>query len=39
MEIYLIVAILGVILMAVLGYFMGSRGKKGFVETIGKLES
>ena len=39
MEIYLIVTILGVILMAVLGYFMGSRGKKAFIETIDKLES
>ena len=39
METYLIIAIIAIILMAALGYFIGNRGKKGFILTIGKLES
>ena len=39
MVIYLIVAILCVILMTILGFFMGSRGKKTYIESISRLES
>lgn len=39
MELYLVVAIVAIIVMAVLGYFIGNHGKKGYVETISKLES
>lgn len=39
MEIYLVIAIIAIILMAVLGYFIGNHGKKTYIETIGKLES
>jgi DNA recombination protein RmuC len=38
MEIYLIAAIIAIVVMAILGYFIGNRGKNIYVETIGKLE-
>jgi len=38
MEIYLVVAILAIVVMAVLGYLIGNHGKKSYVETIGRLE-
>jgi DNA recombination protein RmuC len=37
MEIYLIISILAIILMTVLGYSIGNRGKKGLVESVIKL--
>ena len=37
MEIYLIIAIIAIFVMAVLGYFVGNRGKKGLVESVIKL--
>ena len=37
MEIYLIIAIIAIFVMAVLGYFVGNRGKKGLVENVIKL--
>ena len=39
MEIYFLAALIAVIAMTVAGYLMGSRGRKGLVETIGKQES
>lgn len=39
METYLIVAIIAIIVMAVLGYFIGNHGKKAYIDTIGKLEN
>ena len=39
MELYLVIAIVAVILMAVVGYFVGNHGKKGYVLTIGNLEN
>lgn len=39
MEMYLVVAIIAIIIMAVLGYFIGNHGKKTYLETIGKLEN
>ena len=37
MEIYLIITILAIIVMTVLGYFVGNRGKKGLIENVIKL--
>ena len=37
MEIYLIISIIAIILMTVLGYYIGNRGKKGLVESVIKL--
>jgi len=37
MEIYLIISIIAIILMTVLGYSIGNRGKKGLVESVIKL--
>ena len=34
MELYLVIAIIAIIVMAVLGYFMGNRGKKEYVDTL-----
>lgn len=39
MEIYFLAALIAVIAMTVAGYLMGSRGRKGLVETIGKQEN
>ena len=39
MEIYFLAALIAVIAMTVAGYLMGSRGRKGLVETIGKQKS
>ena len=39
MELYLVIAIVAIIVMAVVGYFVGNRGKKGYVLTIGNLEN
>ena len=37
MEIYLIITIIAIIVMTVLGYFVGNRGKKGLIENVIKL--
>ena len=37
MEIYLIITIIAIIVMTVLGYFVGNRGKKGLVDNVIKL--
>jgi DNA recombination protein RmuC len=37
MEIYLIITIIAILVMTVLGYFVGNRGKKGLVESVIKL--
>ena len=37
MEIYLIITIIAIIVMTVLGYFVGNRGKKGLIDTVIKL--
>ncbi len=37
MEIYLIITIIAIIVMTVLGYFVGNRGKKSLVESVIKL--
>ena len=37
MEIYLIIAIIAIIVMTVFGYFIGNRGKKGYIESVIKL--
>ncbi len=37
MEIYLIITIIAIIVMTVLGFFVGSRGKKGLIENVIKL--
>jgi len=37
MEIYLIIAIIAIIVMAVFGYFVGNRGKKDLIENVIKL--
>ncbi len=37
MELYLIIAVIAIFVMAVLGYFVGNRGKKGLVENVIKL--
>ena len=34
MEIYLIITIIAIIVMTVLGYFIGNRGKKGLIESV-----
>ena len=34
MEIYLIITIIAIIVMTVLGYFVGNRGKKGLIENV-----
>ncbi len=39
MELYLVIAIIAIIVMAVVGYFVGNLGKKGYVQTIGNLEN
>lgn len=38
MEMYLVIAIIAIIVMAMLGYHIGNHGKKTYLETIGKLE-
>ena len=37
MEIYLIITVIAIIVMTVLGYFVGNRGKKGLIENVIKL--
>lgn len=37
MEIYLIITIIAIIVMTVLGYFVGNRGKKGLIDNVIKL--
>ena len=37
MEIYLIITIIAIIVMTVLGYFVGNRGKKGLLDNVIKL--
>ena len=37
MEIYLIITIIAIIVMTVLGYFVGHRGKKGLIDSVIKL--
>ena len=37
MEIYLIISIIAIILMTVLGYYIGNNGKKGLIESVIKL--
>lgn len=37
MEIYLIITIIAIIVMTVLGFFVGSRGKKGLIDNVIKL--
>ncbi|MBO4891237.1 MAG: DNA recombination protein RmuC [Prevotella sp.] len=37
MEIYLIIAVIAILVMTVLGYFVGNRGKKGLIENVIKL--
>ena len=37
MEIYLIITIIAILVMTVLGYFVGNRGKKGLIENVIKL--
>ncbi len=37
MEIYLIITIIAIIVMTVLGFFVGSRGKKGLIDSVIKL--
>jgi DNA recombination protein RmuC len=37
MEIYLIITIIAIILMTVLGFFVGNRGKKGLIDNVIKL--
>ena len=39
MEIYLVVAIISIVVMSILGYLIGNRGKKTYLESIGKLEN
>jgi DNA recombination protein RmuC len=39
MEIYLVVAIISIVVMSILGYLIGNRGKKSYMESIGKLEN
>ena len=39
MDFYFIIGFFAIILMGVLGYFMGNRGKKEYVETISKMEN
>ena len=39
MELYLTITIIAVVVMGVLGYLMGNRGKQTYVENIGKLEN
>lgn len=39
MEMNLVIAIIAIIVMAVVGYFLGNRGKKGYVLTIDQLRS
>ena len=37
MEIYLVITVIAIIVMTVLGYFVGNRGKKGLIENVIKL--
>ena len=37
MEIYLIITIIAIIVMTILGYYVGNRGKKSLVESVIKL--
>ena len=37
MEIYLIITIMAILVMTVLGYFVGNRGKKGLIDNVIKL--
>ena len=37
MEIYLIIAVIAILVMTVLGYFVGNRGKKGLIDSVIKL--
>jgi len=37
MEIYLIIAVIAILVMTVLGYYVGNRGKKGLIENVIKL--
>ena len=37
MEIYLIIAVIAILVMTVLGYFVGNRGKKGLIDNVIKL--
>lgn len=39
MEFYLVVAIISVVVMSILGYLIGNRGKQSYLESIGKLEN
>lgn len=39
MEFYLVVAIISIVVMSILGYLIGNRGKKSYLESIGKLEN
>jgi len=39
MEMYLVITIIAVIVMAIVGYLFGSKGKKGYVLTIDQLKS
>lgn len=39
MEFYLVVAIISIVVMSILGYLIGNRGKQSYLESIGKLEN
>lgn len=39
MEFYLAVAIISIVVMSILGYLIGNRGKQSYLESIGKLEN
>lgn len=39
MEFYLVVAIISIVVMSILGYMIGNRGKQSYLESIGKLEN
>ena len=39
MEFYLVVAIISIVVMSILGYLIGKRGKQSYLESIGKLEN
>lgn len=39
MEFYLAVAIISIVVMSILGYMIGNRGKQSYLESIGKLEN